>query len=102
MPRLLPPGWGFVRRGAVREASVASGASVAPTLGELESRFLEAAIREALEEYFAVKGAYPTGLETLVAGGLMPKKIFDEALARGFSYRLGSGGRSYSLGEIRP
>jgi hypothetical protein len=107
VPRLLPPGWGFVRRGAVREASVAgvnaAGASaVAPTLGELESRLLEAAVREALEEHFAVKGAFPTGLETLVSNGLMPKKIFNEARARGFSYRLESGGKSYSLGEIRP
>jgi len=102
VPRLLPPGWGFVRHGAVREAGVASGVSVAPTLGELESRLLEAAVREALEEHFAVKGAYPTGLETLVANGLMPKEIFDEAAARGFSYRLGSGGKSYSLGETRP
>ncbi|MFA4948784.1 MAG: DUF4388 domain-containing protein [Candidatus Krumholzibacteriia bacterium] len=102
VPRLLPPGWGFVRRGAVSEASVASGGSVAATLGEIESRLLEATVQEALEEHFAVKGAYPTGLETLVAGGLMPKKIFDDAVARGFSYRLGDGGKSYSLGEIRP
>jgi len=102
VPRLLPPGWGFVRHGAVREASVAGASAVAPTLGELESRLLEAAVREALEEHFAVKGAYPTGLETLVSNGLMPKKIFNEARARGFSYRLESGGKSYSLGEIRP
>jgi len=102
VPRILPPGWGFVARGAVREAGVASGVSVAPTLGELESRLLDAAVREALEEHFAVKGAYPTGLETLVSNGLMSKKLFDEAAARGFSYRLGSGGKSYSLDEIRP
>ncbi|MCX5753877.1 MAG: DUF4388 domain-containing protein [Candidatus Krumholzibacteria bacterium] len=102
VPRLLPPGWGLVRHGAVREASVAGGISVAPTLGELRSRLVEAAVREALEEHLAVKGAYPTGLETLVANGFMPKKIFDEAVARGFSYRLGSGGQSYSLGETRP
>jgi hypothetical protein len=102
VPRLLPPGWGFVRRADLREANVAGGVSVAPTLGELEFRLLEAAVREALEEHLAVKGAYPTGLETLVANGFMPEKTFDEAVARGFSYRLGSGGKSYSLGEIRP
>jgi hypothetical protein len=102
VPRLLPPGWGFVRRADLREANVAGGVSVAPTLGELEFRLLEAAVQEALEEHLAVKGAYPTGLETLVANGFMPEKTFDEAVARGFSYRLGSGGKSYSLGEIRP
>jgi hypothetical protein len=102
VPRLLPPGWGFVRHGAVVEASAASGVSVAPTLGELESRLIEAAVREALEEHLAVKGAYPTGLETLVSNGFMPKKVLDEAVARGLSYRLGSGGESYSLGETRP
>ncbi len=102
VPRLLPPGWGFARRGALREASVAGASAVAPTLGELESRLLEAAVREALEEHFAVKGAYPTSLETLAANGLMSKKIFDEARAGGFNYRLGNGGKSYSLDEIRP
>ncbi len=102
VPRLLPPGWGFVTRGAVRAASVSSAVSVAPTLGELETRLLEAALREALDEHFAVKGAYPTGLETLAANGFMPEEIFDEALARGFSYRLENGGKSFSLAEIHP
>ena len=102
VPRLLPPGWSFMRRGAVIEAGIASGSSAAPKLGELESRIVKAAVSEALEEHLAVKGVYPTGLETLVANGLMPKKVFDEAVSRGFSYQLGSGGKSYSLGEIRP
>jgi hypothetical protein len=102
VPRILPPGWGLLRRGAIREAGIAIGATVAPTLGALESRLLEAAVREALEEHYAVKGAYPSGLETLVANGFMPKKIFNEAAARGFSYRLGIGGKTYSLGEIHP
>ena len=78
----------FVRRGAVaRGGGAADAASVAPTLGELESRLLEAAVREGLEEHLALKGAYPTSLETLVANGLMPKRMLDEAHARGFSYR---------------
>jgi hypothetical protein len=102
VPRLLPPGWGVVRHGAVGEASVSSEISVAPTLEALESRLVEAAVREALDEHFAAKGAYPSGLETLVSNGLMPENVFNEAIARGFSYRLGSGGKSYSLGEARP
>jgi hypothetical protein len=102
VPVLLPPGWGLFRHGPVREASVASGVSVAPTLGDLESRLVEAAVREALEEHFAVKGVYPTGLETLAANGFMSKKTLGAAAERGFTYRLGSGGKSYSLGEARP
>ena len=69
VPYILPPGWGVVRRGAVRATSETSAATVAPTLGELESRRLEATIREALEEHLAQSGAYPASLDTLVSKG---------------------------------
>ncbi len=101
-PRVLAPGWAFVRRNAVPEARAASGASVAPTLGALESRIVEAAVREALEEHFAVKGTYPSGLETLVSNGLLSGNICGEARALGLSYRVGSEGASYSLGGTQP
>jgi hypothetical protein len=108
VPRLLPPGWGVLGRGAAREAGVGpgaavpAGATVAPTLEALEPRLVEAAVREALEEHFAVKGAYPSSLETLVSNGLMRQRVLDGAAAFGFSYRLGSGGATYSLGAARP
>jgi hypothetical protein len=101
-PRVLAPGWAFVHRGAVSEARAASAVSVAPTLDGLESRLIEAAVREALEEHFAVKGVYPTGLETLVSNGLLSGNICGESRVRGLSYRVGSEGKSYSLGGSRP
>jgi hypothetical protein len=101
-PRVLAPGWAFVFRSAAPEARAASDASVAPTLGALESRLVEATVREALEEHFAVKGVYPSGLETLVSNGLLPGKVCEEARARRLSYRVGSEGKSYALGGTRP
>ena len=101
-PLLLPPGWSVLGHRPVREAGLASGAAVAPTLDGIESRRLESAVREALEEHSAIKGVYPAGLETLVSIGLLPKGTIDEDLARKLSYRVGSGGRTYSLGEDRP
>ncbi len=100
-PRVLAPGWAFVHRSAAPEARAAGAASVAPTLGALESRLVEAAVREALEEHFAVRGTYPSGIETLVSNGLLSGKICGKARAAGLSYRVGSEGKSYSLGGIR-
>lgn len=100
-PRVLAPGWAFVPRSAVTETRAAGAASVAPTLDALESRLVEAAVREALEEHFAVKGTYPSGIETLVSNGLLSGRICEKARAGGLSYRVGSEGKSYSLGGTR-
>ena len=102
VPYILPPGWGVVRRGAVRATSETSAASVAPTLGELDSRRLEATIREALEEHLAQGGAYPASLETLVSKGFLSRRTLGEALGRGVTYRVANAGRSYSLEKSRP
>jgi len=102
VPYILPPGWGVVRRGAVRATSETSVASVAPTLGELDSRRLEATIREALEEHLAQGGAYPASLETLVSKGFLSRRTLGEALGQGVTYRVANAGRSYSLEKSRP
>ena len=102
VPYVLPPGWGVARRGVVRATSETSAATVAPTLGELESRRLEATIREALEEHFAQSGAYPGNLDTLVSNGCLSRRILDEAIGRGFTYHVANAGKSYSLEKSRP
>lgn len=102
VPYVLPPGWSVVRRGAVRATSETSAAALAPTLGELESRRLEATVKEALEEHIAQGGAYPASLETLVSKGFLPRRTLGEALARGFTYRVTNAGKSYSLDTSRP
>jgi len=102
VPRLMPPGWGLIWSGVAREAAVETGVSVAPTLDELKSRRLETAVREALEGHLASSGAYPTSLETLVSKGLLSREAFTAMNKRGLSYRVGSGGKSYSLEESRP
>lgn len=102
VPYILPPGWGVARRGAVRATSETSAATVAPTLGELEFRRLEATIREALEEHLAQSGAYPASLDTLVSNGFLSRKTLGEAIGRGFTYHVANAGKSYSLVKSRP
>jgi hypothetical protein len=102
VPYVLPPGWGFVRRDAGRESNAANAASVAPTLAGIRSRLLEAAVREGLEEHLALNGAYPTSIETLVAKGYISRNVLGQADERGFSYRVGGGGKSYTLETSRP
>jgi len=102
VPYVLPPGWGLVRRDAGHESKAANAASVAPTLAGIRSRLLEAAVREGLEEHLALNGAYPTSIETLVAKGYISRNVLGEADERGFSYRVGSGGKSYTLETSRP
>jgi hypothetical protein len=96
VPYVLPPGWSVLRHGAVCEAGAPGTASVAPTLLAIESRRIEAAVREGLEEHFALTGAYPGSLETLVSKGLLLRKVLDEAKKLGISYRVKNGGKSYS------
>ena len=102
VPYLAPPGWGLARRGAGHEPKAANAAAVEPTLAGIRSRLLEAAVREGLEEHLALNGAYPTSLETLVAKGLLSRNALGEANERDFSYRVGDGGKSYSLEISRP
>jgi hypothetical protein len=102
VPYILPPGWGVARHGAVRATIETNVATVAPTLGELESRRLEATIREALEEHLAQGGAYPASLETLVSKGFLSRRTLDETRGRGVIYRVANAGKSYSLDKGRP
>jgi len=102
VPYILPPGWGFVRRSAGHESKAANATTVAPTLAGIRSRLLEAAVREGLDEHLALNGAYPTSLETLAAKGLISRNTLGEANERDFSYRVGDGGKSYSLETSRP
>jgi len=102
VPRIMSPGWSFVTRGVACEATAAAAGSVAPTLNELTSRRLEATAKEALEGHLALTGAYPTSLETLVSKGLLSRGAFSAMHERGFSYRVGSGGKSYLLERSHP
>ena len=102
LPRIMPPGWGLFRHGNARPTQAASEASMAPSLEELDTRLLEAAVRDALEEHLALKGAYPASLETLVSNELLSRKLFEEVNSRGFDYRINGGGSSYSFERGRP
>jgi hypothetical protein len=102
VPHVLRPGWGIVRGGAGIESKAPNTASVSPTLAGIRCRLLEAAVREGLDEHLALNGAYPTSLETLVAKGLLAPRTLGEANERNFSYRVGGGGKSYSLETGRP
>ena len=102
VPRLMPPGWGFLRRGTARSADAANAASLAANLEELDIRLLEASEREGLVEHIALTGAYPASLETLVSKGLLSRNLFDEARSRGLQYGVIRGGKSYSFERSSP
>jgi hypothetical protein len=102
VPSVLPPGWAIVHRGPSREASASDRGSAASTFGELESRRIGTAVRNALEEHFIMAGAYPSSLETLVSKGYLSRKVLSGANERGISYRVQSGGKSYALERTHP
>jgi hypothetical protein len=102
LPFLLAPGWSFLRHGAPRPVTEESRAHVTPDLERLDYRLLESAVAEALEEHLALKGAYPSSLETLVSNGLLTRKIVEEAHQRGLQYRATRGAKSYSLERSLP
>jgi hypothetical protein len=101
VPLVLSPGWSLARRGVRLEAAVSGTAVVAPTLDAIQSRRLEAAVREALEEHLALTGAYPADLEALVSKGILPEEVLAEARELGLTYRVKDGGRSYSYETAR-
>jgi len=102
VPRLLPPGWGIFSHGRARSARAAHTAFVAPDLEVLDAHLTEAAVREGLEEHFALTGAYPASLKTLVTNGLLSQKLFRACERAGARYGVTDGGKTYVFERANP
>lgn len=100
VPRLLAPGWSFLRSPGA--ASMPVPGVLAPDAAGIKERILERTLLMDLEEYYALNGVYPPSLATLEAQGLLAKRNLDAAEALGFIYRLERDGKSYSIERTRP
>ena len=95
VPWLSHPGW--THRTFAAPAPTSGEQRPAGGLDELAMRHTEASIREALEEYLAVKGTYPFTLDVLVVRSFAPEEIIERARQINLRYRLEHAGMSYSL-----
>lgn len=102
VPRILPPGWSFSSRASARVAPAPRGAGLAPDLAGIEAGLVERAVRDEIEEHFALTGSYPPDLETLVSRGLLRRDTIERAGALGLTYRAERGGTAYALVRSRP
>ena len=64
---------------------------------ELNRRYVEAALKQGLEEHKASRGTYPISLEVLAAKEIVTRRLLDEAQHHGFTYRTVNEDLSYSL-----
>ncbi len=102
VPRLLPPGWGFLRGQTAPAGSALRAGVIFPGISGIKERLLERTIHDELEEHLALTGVYPPSLESLAEKGLLTEKTLASAKALGWSYRLDRGGKNYSLERARP
>ena len=97
VPLILPPGWCAA---SPRDYSMTTGQGrtlLAGGPGELNRRYIEAALKQGLEEHKASRGTYPISLEVLAAKKIVPRRLLDEAQHHGFTYHTVNEDLSYSL-----
>lgn len=97
VPIIMPPGWCAASLRNPSETTGQGGTLLADGLGELNLRYVEAALKQALEEHKASRGTYPISLEVLGAKKIVPRRILDEAQHQGLSYHTADNGLAYSL-----
>ncbi|MCK4350434.1 MAG: DUF4388 domain-containing protein [Candidatus Krumholzibacteria bacterium] len=97
VPIILPPGWCAA---SPRDSSMTTGQGgtlLADGPEELNRRYVEAALKQGLEEHKASRGTYPISLEVLAAKEIVTRRLLDEAQHHGFTYRTVNEDLSYSL-----
>jgi hypothetical protein len=97
VPVILPPGWCAASLTERIETARRSGTLLAGSVGELDKRHIEAALKEGLEEHRVSRGSYPISLEVLAAKKIVPPRVLDGAQRYGFAYHTTDRGLSYSL-----
>jgi hypothetical protein len=96
-PVLMPPGWCGSLLSMSTDTKSQSGTLLAEGTEELNTRYIEAKLKHALEEHKATRGVYPISIEALAAKKIIAQRILDEAQRLGIAYGTADNGTSYHL-----